>query len=337
MKICFYSGVRRPEDFDMYSWYRTDVEILTALGFSVYASKRPLDVSWTSDAYFAWWPTSGLIPMLLAKARRKPFHLVAGGDDVVTQIPNFGYWQRNSAVRQMIRNTVRQSDHIIAVSEHAAEQVRTLGAKKVSVVYNAVDVERYCPGERGGNRDFVCIAAQLSNYYLRRKPIATLIRALPQVLVQHPDARLVVIGRSGEGSASLHDLAERLRVSHAVSFLGSVSAQEKLRRLQSAFAYVQPTIHEAFGVATAEAMSCGLPVITSPVAAVPEVVGDCGLFAEPHDDTAFASQMLRLLEKPDLAADLGRRARERIVQNFSVAERQKGFAQIYSSIPYFSM
>jgi glycosyltransferase involved in cell wall biosynthesis len=100
---------------------------------------------------------------------------------------------------------------------------------------------------------------------------------------------------------------------------------------------VQPTIHEAFGVATAEAMSCGLPVITSPVAAVPEVVGDCGLFAEPHDDTAFASQMLRLLEKPDLAADLGLRARERIVKNFSVAERQKGFAQIYSSIPYFSM
>jgi glycosyltransferase involved in cell wall biosynthesis len=116
-----------------------------------------------------------------------------------------------------------------------------------------------------------------------------------------------------------------------------VSAEEKLRRLQSAFAYVQPTIHEAFGVAIAEAMSCGVPVITSPVAAVPEVVGDCGLFAEPHDDSAFANQMLHLLAKPEDAASLGQRARDRIVQNFSVAERRKGFAQIYSSIPYFSM
>jgi len=337
MKICFYSGVRRPEDFDKYSWYRTDVEILTALGFSVHASKRPLDVSLKSDAYFAWWPTSGFLPMLLAKARRKPFHLIAGGDDVVTEYPNFGFWERRPVIRQIIRNTVRQADHVIAVSQHAAQQVRALGAENVSVVYNAIDVETYSPGTRSETRDFVCIVANLSSYYLKRKPVATLIRALPQVLVRHPKARLLLIGKLGEGSDQLRDLAARLRVSDAVVFLGSVSTEEKLKLLKTAFGYVQPTTHEAFGVAIAEAMSCGLPVVTSPVAAVPEVVGDCGLFADPQDDSAFASQIVHLLDNPELAAKMGERARSRIVENFSVEQRQKGFQRIYASIPYFSM
>src|SRR5262245_9115750 len=100
MKICFYSGVHRPEDLDMYSGHRTDVEILTELGFSVHASTRPRDLSFTSDAYFTWWAASGFLPMLLAKARRKPFHLVAGGDDVVTEYPNFGFWKRRPATRR---------------------------------------------------------------------------------------------------------------------------------------------------------------------------------------------------------------------------------------------
>jgi glycosyltransferase involved in cell wall biosynthesis len=118
-------------------------------------------------------------------------------------------------------------------------------------------------------------------------------------------------------------------------FIDSASAEQKLKILQSAFACVHPTIHEAFGVTIAEAMSCGLPVVTSPVAAVPEVVSDCGLFADPLDYSGFAAHMVQLLDNPEAAANLGERARHRIVENFSVAERRKGFAQIYSSIPYF--
>jgi glycosyltransferase involved in cell wall biosynthesis len=335
MRICFYSGVKRPHDLEIYPWYRTDVEILSGLGFSVHASKRPLDVSLTSDAYFAWWPTSGFLPMLLAKARGKPFHLIAGGDDVVTQHPNFGFWARNPLVRGMIRNTVRRADQVIAVSEHAADQARLLGAKNVSVVYNAIDIEKYNPGKRTEGRDFLCMVAELSPYYLRRKRIATLIKAMPKVLSNYPDVRLLLIGRPAEGLSELQALGDRLGVSHAVVFLGSVTAEEKLRRLQSAFAYLQPTIHEAFGVAIAEAMSCGVPVVTSPVAAVPEVVGDCGLFAQPDDAEGFADCMLRLLRDPEFAACLGKRGRDRVVKQFSVNERRKGFERIYRSIPYF--
>ena len=334
--ICFYSGVRHPKDFNTYPWYETDVQILRSLGYDVYASRRRFDISLRSHLYLAWWPTSGMLPMTVAKTRRKPFLLIAGGDDVVTQFPNFGYWERSPVVRRMIKATVTRADHVIAVSQHAAEQVKALGAPRVSVVYNAINVEMFSPGTVGnlsnGGRDFLCIVAQLNGYYLRRKPIETLIKALPKVLARHPATRLLIIGRQAEGYSELQSLAASLGVSNALQFLGQVTPEEKLQRLRSAFAYVQPTTHEAFGVAIAEAMSCGVPVVTSPVAAVPEVVGDCGLFADPHDPEAFSKQMLYLLDNPDSAAELGRRARERVVGRFSVAERRRGLETLLSQV-----
>ena len=164
--VCFYSGVLHPRDFNTYPWYATDVTILKDLGFDVSASKRRFDISLRSDFYLAWWPTSGTFPMAVAKARRKPFLLIAGGDDVVTEFPNFGYWERNPLVRQMIKTTVTQADHVIAVSQHAAEQAEALGARHVSVVYNAIDVNTFSPApmevRSGGGRDILCIVAQLN-------------------------------------------------------------------------------------------------------------------------------------------------------------------------------
>ena len=274
--------------------------------------------------------------MAVAKARRKPFLLIAGGDDVVTEFPNFGYWERNPLVRQMIKTTVTQADHVIAVSQHAAEQAKALGARHVSVVYNAIDVNTFSPGpgvRSGSGRDILCIVAQLNQYYLRRKPVATLMKALPQVLSRHPATRLLVIGKQADGYSDLQRLALDLGVSNATLFLGQVTPEEKLEHLRSAFAYVQPTIHEAFGVAIAEAMSCGVPVVTSPVAAVPEVVGECGLFADPHDPVEFSKQILYLLDNPNSAAALGRRSRERIVECFSVAQRRSGLDRVLSQLP----
>ncbi len=338
MEICFYSGVRRPEDFDRYAWYANDVRILRDLGFVVHVSKNALDVSLRSALYLAWWPTSGVLPLAVAKSRRKPFVLIAGGDDVVSRYDGaekFGYWKRSAVTRGIIKTTLRRADHVVAVSQHIAEQAQALGAQRVSVVYNAIDVDRLSPAPPAKEKpqlNLVCIVAQLSKYYLWRKPVATLLRALPLVLARHPSARLLVIGKPEDGYPALSSLAAELHVESAVRFLGSISEDEKAAVLRSAFAYVQPTIHEAFGVAIAEAMSCGLPVVTSPAGAVPEVVGDCGLYADAGDVAGFAREILHLMDNPDLAADLGRRARERVVSRFSISQRQRGLGTVLSEI-----
>ena len=168
--------------------------------------------------------------MTIARTRGRPFLLIAGGDDVVTQFPNFGYWERSPVVRRMIKGTVTRADHVIAVSQHAAEQARVLGAQRVSVVYNAINVEMFSPTAGGtgsaGGRDILCIVAHLNRYYLHRKPIATLIKAMPPVLARHPATRLLIIGKQAEGYPELQSLAVNLGISSAVQFLGQVTPRK---------------------------------------------------------------------------------------------------------------
>jgi glycosyltransferase involved in cell wall biosynthesis len=96
-----------------------------------------------------------------------------------------------------------------------------------------------------------------------------------------------------------------------VRFTGYV-AQEDLPGLYSGarlFAY--PSRYEGFGLPVLEAMRCGVPVVTTNVSSMPEVAGDAALLVSPDDEIALAEAMTRLVADPALAADLGRRGRER--------------------------
>ena len=82
----------------------------------------------------------------------------------------------------------------------------------------------------------------------------------------------------------------------------------------------------------AEAMACGLPVVTSPRGAVPEVVGDCARYVEPEDADAMARHLVELLERPDVAALEGARARARIVTRFSYEGHRDALARVLADV-----
>ena len=105
-----------------------------------------------------------------------------------------------------------------------------------------------------------------------------------------------------------------------MEFPGRISTEEKIERLQGCTAYLQPTLAEGFGVAILEAMSCGSPVIVSPVGGVPYVVGDVGLRVDGNDAAGLADAMVRLATQPDLAR-AQREASRRQAEGFSYARR----------------
>jgi glycosyltransferase involved in cell wall biosynthesis len=117
-----------------------------------------------------------------------------------------------------------------------------------------------------------------------------------------------------------------------VKFPGLVSQEEKLNYLHRAEVYVQPTKHEAFGVAIAEAMSCELPVVSSKVGAVPEVLGDCGLYVEPDDFKDLANKIIFLLQNDNVRRNLGEKARKRILKNFTYQKRKQKIKEILNTV-----
>ena len=65
-------------------------------------------------------------------------------------------------------------------------------------------------------------------------------------------------------------------------------------------AYLDPTLYEGFGLQLLEAMACGVPVLSSHVTSVPEVVGDAGLLFDPYDVDGYASGLVRVINDQDI-------------------------------------
>ena len=131
-----------------------------------------------------------------------------------------------------------------------------------------------------------------------RKNIPTLLQAFAQVAPQFPDRRLVLVGRRGWMVETLDQQIASLGLADKVLFPGYVERADLPMVYNSAECFVYPSFYEGFGLPVLEALACGLPVITSDVSSMPEIVGPAGLLLPPSDSQALAAALQRLLSDP---------------------------------------
>jgi glycosyltransferase involved in cell wall biosynthesis len=132
------------------------------------------------------------------------------------------------------------------------------------------------------------------------------------------------------------DLARELGLADAVTFLGARGPDVVRGEMRGARAFVQHSIvapsgdSEGTPVAIIEAGATGLPVVSTRHGGIPDVVveGETGLLVDEQDVDGIAAHMATLLENPALAARMGRAARERIQQEFSMPRRLDTLADI---------
>ncbi|MFI5803990.1 glycosyltransferase family 4 protein [Streptomyces sp. NPDC051561] len=194
----------------------------------------------------------------------------------------------------------------IAVSEYARRTlVEHLGGDAV-VIPNGVDVDFFARAEprpewQGGTLGFIGRIDE------PRKGLPVLMRALPKIFAEFPDARLLVAGRGDEEEA-VATLPAELRA--RVEFLGMVSDEDKARLLRSVDVYVAPnTGGESFGIILVEALSAGAPVLASDLDAFVQVLdqGAAGEIFANEDADALASAAVRLLGDEDRRKELSGR------------------------------
>ena len=95
---------------------------------------------------------------------------------------------------------------------------------------------------------------------------------------------------------------------------------------------VVPSVYEGFGLPAGEAMSCGVPVISTNGGALPEVVGDAGVIVPVRDPNALALAISELLADEEKRDTLGRAGRERILTHFSWQVAAEQMTQHYQTI-----
>jgi len=159
-----------------------------------------------------------------------------------------------------------------------------------------------------------CAEARAIGPYLlcvgNRKPhknLGAAVEALAQLLPDWAALRLVVAGHRFEQRDEVDARAHALGVSHAVIERDGVD-DDRLRCLYThAEALIFPSLYEGFGLPVLEAMACGVPVIASNRASLPEVVGTAGLLIDPDDPDGISAAVRRLRSEPGLRSTLVQR------------------------------
>jgi glycosyltransferase involved in cell wall biosynthesis len=233
-----------------------------------------------ADALFFWFADYySLIPSIIARIFRKKVFVVAGGFDV-TYIPEVRSGARVRPLRWfLVRNTHRFATKVFPVSKYADKLLDTNSVHHgpSEVIYNAVDTRRF-PYSAGQREPVAITVTQLDivlDYLL--KGIDIFIKTAEAM----PDVRFELVGIR---SAALdHARKEAANLQNVTITEGPVSYETLLRYYHTASTYCQLSMDETFGVATAEAMSCGCIPVVSEVPSLREVTGETGYVVDRKD------------------------------------------------------
>jgi glycosyltransferase involved in cell wall biosynthesis len=126
---------------------------------------------------------------------------------------------------------------------------------------------------------------------------------------------LVIVGDPSDvfhtNMEAIRDAIQLNGLRKRVRLVGFVPDADLVHLYNRAYALVQPSLLEGFGLPPVESMACGTPVLSSNAGSLPEVVGDAGLFFDPTDVDEMSRTISRLLDSPQLRAELAGRASAR--------------------------
>jgi glycosyltransferase involved in cell wall biosynthesis len=223
------------------------------------------------------------------------------------------------AFTKMQSRVARRLERIVTVSESSRHDIvkdHGVNGGRMHVVPVGVDPElfRPIPGiERIPGRLVTTASADVT-----MKGLRYLLEAIAKLRTER-EVSLVVIGRPKEGGRSAETIA-RLGLTDVVSFVSGVSDERIYEMYSEAELAIVPSLYEGFSLPAIEAMSCGIPLVSTTGGALPEVVGadgDTALLVPPGDSEALAAKIRMALDDPELRAAVGARGRQRVIDNWS--------------------
>ena len=274
-----------------------------------------------ADAVFGWfasWHT--FFPVTLAWLMRKPTVQIIGGFDTAN-MPDIGYgYQQGGLRRWASRWIMKRADRLITNSYYSRTEIAAntpIPPEHVEVVQHGVP-DPFGPIDESRPREQLALTVGAIDagtlVQKGHKPFVEASRHLP-------DVQFVFAGKA------LDDAIEELRAvaGENVRFTGWLSDEELEDLYARASVYVQPSRHEGFGLAVAEAMLAGCVPVVMDVTAMPEVVDGAGVLISSQDPEAVAAGIREALARGPAAHQA---ARDRILENFPLEIRREGILRV---------
>ena len=252
----------------------------------------------------------------------------------------FEHKKQSHLLRFFERRNIKFADQIIAVSEHIGKltlRALNLDHKNYHVIYNGVDTNLFYDWKVNRNQEEILYVGSVS----RRKGILELFQAYSLVLKEKPDTKLTLVGSLPDGEQKTTLISNLLSFLPAdnhenVKFLGRIPLESLPEYYNRATIAVFPSLAEAFGLTCAEAMACGTPIIMTNRASGPELIenGKSGLLVDVKNIIDFSKKIIYLLDNPEICADLGKNAINKVFSTFDLDSIVKLNEKIYKDIIY---
>lgn len=230
----------------------------------------------------------------------------------------------------------READCIVTVSYTMKDELSNLGfpKDKIRVCWNGIDTEKYNPSNIPDEkitqlrRSYGVPEDQHLLFFIGRlvkvKGSENLVRAMPSVISEFPNTKLLILGVGGL-EEKLRDLIKEYELTNNVIIKSEfVSEEERILHFAAADSVVLPSLYEPFGIVCTEAMAMEKPVVVGArgISGMREQVisngsDQCGIHINPNDPSDIAWGIKQVLGSREKSEMMGRNARKRAIEQFS--------------------
>jgi glycosyltransferase involved in cell wall biosynthesis len=225
-------------------------------------------------------------------------------------------------------NIFKKATIVICLTRSDALEVMKLGCprEKIRILPNPVDTELFVPKSDMEESNLIVWIGR----FVPEKGVHVLINAAKKVVNQRNDVKFLLVG-DGPLKQKMIFLVKTLKLEKYVAFRGSVPHEEVPKFLQKSTLVVIPSLREGMPFILLEAMACGKPVVGSNIPGIKDVITHLknGLSVPPGDSEALANAIMFLLENEDIRKNLGRNARQLMVEKYNWDKYLKKIQYIY--------
>ncbi len=258
----------------------------------------------------------------------------------------------SETVKNLERTAGRKADIIVTVSDAMKGHLISLGYEpsKIRAVPNGVDHEKYNPDREEFSEEKVSkfreklgVGEDPMILFVGRltwvKGVIPLVKAMPEILEEVPDAKLVILGVGGQED-SINDLIKQYDLQeNVITTYEFVEEEERLMYYAACDLAVFPSKYEPFGIVCTEAMSMRKPVVVGAKGisgfkeqVIPSGPNRCGAHVDPESPDDIAQFVSEILLDDSLRRKMGKNARNRVLENYTLDSVADQTLEIYEGL-----
>ena len=252
--------------------------------------------------------------------------------DAVTSRPGLMGWVARGLKRAVCAVQQAQAQALLLTSPAALPRVASQRAlSRVRYVQHGLDIERFSPCTPGSRPPADPPKLLFFSNLNVKKGIFVLLESFREVLAKLPNCKLTIAG-GGKDLPAIREIVRQNGWSAQVEIVGPVERERGVELYRSHHVYTLPSFGEPYATTILEAMSCGLPVVSTNSNGVPYMVGPDNLLVPIRDSSALAAALLEFLQDPERASAIGKRNRLAMLQNNSWHAVIDSLEAVYASV-----